>query len=64
VHQSLVAILHESRAFKRPAIINNNRKTMGFARGGPFGAALARYVAANNNEITTTTHKNNTKRLV
>ena len=52
VHQSLVSILHGSSAFQRPAIVNNNRKTMGFARGGPFGAALARYVPANNNEIT------------
>jgi hypothetical protein len=47
-----VSALHGSGAFQRPAIVNNNRKTMGFARGGPFGAGLARYAPANNNEIT------------
>jgi hypothetical protein len=42
--------LHGSGAFQRPAIANINRKTMGFARAGSFGAGLARYAPAKNNE--------------
>jgi hypothetical protein len=38
--QFFLVDLHGSGAFQRSAIANINRKTMGFARAGSFGAGL------------------------